>query len=678
MADMVGPLLQWLNANPQLAGFVTFLISAGESIAIFGTIVPGSITMTAIGTLAGAGIIPLWGTIFWAVFGAIVGDGISYWIGHYFKNQLRNIWPFKSNPNILKKGEKFVHKYGVMSVFTGRFVGPVRALVPVVAGMLGMKPLQFTIANVTSAIIWAPAYMLPGILLGAASLELPPDIALHVMMVFFLIIFALALFIWITVKILSLVHIRVSHFQDVIWKKMKKFSLTAPITVLLKHHEKHKTHGQLSLAIFFIFTTTAFILLAWSVKNLSLVTITINDAVFHLFRGIRNPDLDNTMLIITLLGQKQVILTVLFVISLWLALCKQWRIAFDTLALGVFASVSVYVIKHFLQIERPWGIATNPETFSMPSGHTTLATTIFIGLAFLITRSFRPGYRWPIFAISVSIAIAVGISRLYLGAHWFTDIAGAWLLSAALLTIIIIAFQRHQRPHINPLHLFLIGSLSFLIALPSFYYLNNKKLLAQYEQVEWPIIQINLQNWWQKNEAIPAYRASLFGFPSQRINVEWVGNIDKIRDTLINQGWSKPPVRDWISTLHRIADVSSTQYLPLISPQYLDRKPEIILTRIVSNHDGEKSLMFIRLWNANRFIKNSQMPLWVGIVGIVPRSYNWLFKKHSDEIDISINDVFPIKSLKTGWQTKIISITPPINHKPKKYRILLIKPTHFE
>src|SRR3990167_9216591 len=113
MSDIVSPLLQWLNANPQLAGFVTFLISAGESIAIFGTIVPGSITMTAIGTLAGAGIIPLWGTIFWAVFGAIVGDGISYWIGHYFKNQLRNIWPFKSNPNILKKGEKFVHKYGV-------------------------------------------------------------------------------------------------------------------------------------------------------------------------------------------------------------------------------------------------------------------------------------------------------------------------------------------------------------------------------------------------------------------------------------------------------------------------------------------------------------------------------------------------------------------------------------
>ena len=59
MSDIVSPLLQWLNANPELAGLATFAISAGESVAIIGTIVPGSITMTAIGTLAGAGIIPL-------------------------------------------------------------------------------------------------------------------------------------------------------------------------------------------------------------------------------------------------------------------------------------------------------------------------------------------------------------------------------------------------------------------------------------------------------------------------------------------------------------------------------------------------------------------------------------------------------------------------------------------
>src|SRR5690348_3961093 len=107
MSDVISPLLQWLNVNPELAGLATFIISAGESVAILGTIVPGSVMMTAIGVLAGAGVIPFWGTICWAILGAIVGDGISYWIGHYFKDRLKKIWPFRRYPGLLKSGEAF-------------------------------------------------------------------------------------------------------------------------------------------------------------------------------------------------------------------------------------------------------------------------------------------------------------------------------------------------------------------------------------------------------------------------------------------------------------------------------------------------------------------------------------------------------------------------------------------
>jgi membrane protein DedA with SNARE-associated domain len=160
MSD-ASPIFQWLNNHPNFAGLVTFLISAGESVAIIGTIIPGSVMMTAIGALAGAGVIPLWSTIFWAIIGAIVGDGISYWIGFYFKDQLHYVWPFKQYPYLLGNGESFFRNHGGMSVFIGRFVGPVRALVPLVAGMLGVKPIRFAVANIASAIGWAPAYMLP-------------------------------------------------------------------------------------------------------------------------------------------------------------------------------------------------------------------------------------------------------------------------------------------------------------------------------------------------------------------------------------------------------------------------------------------------------------------------------------------------------------------------------------
>src|SRR3990167_7943014 len=185
-----------------------------------------------------------------AMLGAVIGDGISYWMGHYFNDRLRRIWPFSTNPNLLEKGEGFVLKYGVMSVFIGRFVGPVRAIVPLVAGMLGMKPLLFTIANITSAIGWAPIYMLPGILLGAASLELPPDIAMHVMLVLLLMTLFILLCLWFIYKFLQLIHNRINYVQNRLWRKMKYSRHFSFIPKMLKYHNSERSRGQLTLAIF--------------------------------------------------------------------------------------------------------------------------------------------------------------------------------------------------------------------------------------------------------------------------------------------------------------------------------------------------------------------------------------------------------------------------------------------
>lgn len=671
MSEIVSPLLQWLNDNPGLAGLVTFTISAGESVAIIGTIVPGSIMMTALGALAGAGVIPLWSTVFWAILGAIVGDGISYWIGHYFKNRLPNVWPFRNYPNMLKSGEKFFHKYGSMSVFIGRFVGPVRALVPLVAGMLGMKPLQFTIANVASAIGWAPMYMLPGILLGAAALELPPDIALHVMLVLLLITLFILLCLWFIYKFLQLIHNRINYMQNRLWRKMKYSHHFSFIPKMLKYHNSERSRGQLTLAIFFIMTGFLFLMLAAYVKCRGASNLMVNEAMYHLFRGIRNDTVDNFMLSITLLGQKQIMLPAVFLIFLWLLFRKHWRTAWHALALGVLTAGSVFVIKNIIKSPRPWGVAVPLETFSMPSGHTTLAVCIYLGLMFLIASSFRPNRRWPFYFLGLSIAFAVSISRLYLGAHWFTDVLSAWLLAIAILMVLVISYRRHIEKRINPLHLLLVSMMAIAIPYSAYSYLHFSTLQADYTLINPPPITVDNVNWWQKENDTQPDRTSLFGFPSQHINIEWAGNLDHIHQSLEKEGWSKPPARDLISTLHRIADVSSEQYLPLISPQYLDQKPALILTR--STPKG--GLIVIRLWNSNKIIANTNTPVWVGVVAAVPSSYSWLYKKRADAIEIDPAIIFPLKASTHDWSFKVIGVPYHGKKKVNIENILLIKET---
>ncbi len=671
MSDVISPLLQWLNAHPELAGLATFLISAGESVAILGTIVPGSIMMTALGALAGAGVIPLWGTIFWAILGAIVGDGISYWIGHYFKGSLNRIWPFREYPKLLESGEAFVHKYGSMSVFIGRFVGPVRALVPMAAGMLGMKPLQFTIANVTSAIGWAPAYMLPGILLGAASLELPPDIAIHVMLVLVLITLFIMLCLWFLYKLTQLISNQINQVQNGIWHRLKKLPQLSPITILLKHHNPHRKHGQLNLAFYFLFTSFLFLCLAAYVNWHGPDGLTINNALYHFFRGIRTKGLDSVMIDITLLGQKQVILPVVIVVFGWLIFSKRWRLAFHALALAILAAGGVFVIKNIFKSPRPWGIFSNSETYSMPSGHATLATTVFIGFAFLVARSVRPKYRWPIYTIAVLIALSVGISRMYLGAHWFTDVLGAWLFSAVVLIFVIISYERQKEKPIHPFGILVISFLTLVITYGFFHYRHIDELKTNYAEVSWPSFNITMDEWWMRNDVLPIYHVSLFGFPTLMINIEWVGNMDKIKKTLLKEGWTEPPARDWISTLHRLADVESTEYLPMVSPQYLDKRPELILTR---RSDGVKNPLVLRIWDSNRLIKETQATLWVGIIGVIPRTYGWLYKSKQEVIEIDPALVFPNKTGAGSWEWKMLLMNQS-NKKSKNphQKIMLVR-----
>lgn len=663
--DIVSSILQWLNTHPEYSWFITFVISASESIAVIGTIVPGSITMTALGALAGAGIIPLWSTVFWAFLGAVIGDGISYWLGYYFKGRICQIWPFKQNLSLLAKGEKFFNKYGGMGVFIGRFIGPIRALIPVVAGMMGMKPWQFLVANVASAAGWAPAYMLPGILLGAASLELPPDIATRVILILFFWTLFILLCLWLIRKIPMFIHQQIIRFFNKVWLKLQRSHAHGLIRKLLRHHNPEKTPFQLTLAFYFVLMCGIFIFLAHYVYSHNSDNILINQSVYHFFRGLYSTEGRNLMIYLTLLGQKQVILPVACIIVAWFLLTKQWHVAFHALGLFVLTVVSVIAIKHGVHSLRPWGIAHPPESFSFPSGHTTLATTFYIGLALLLSHAYSGRARKFFYALIGLLILAVSISRLYLGAHWFTDVLGGWILSITLLICVTISFNR-KAVHLDPRRLLastmlILGIIYIVVAWQTL-----PQLQSNFTQLNLPTQETELAAWNQQNGTyLPEQRVSLYGFPSQAINIEWIGDLSSIKKILMNHGWQDPPKRDWLDVLFRISGIQSAEHLPLISPQYLDKRPALVLIRSLP---AEKKLLVLRLWESNIILKESRKPLWVGVVGLVPKTYGWLSRRYKMDIDISpalvFNNAVPNIQLKT--------ITVTFNHKKTK-TILLVR-----
>ncbi len=162
MGAQIAQTVQFIAHHAAWTFPIMFATAFGESLVFVSLVFPGTTIMIAAGLLVPGGTIHLLPLLSGAILGAILGDGASWWLGSRFGDQLKARWPFTRYPNLLAQGEVLFRRYGNVSVFVGRFFGPFRATVPLIAGIMRMPPLQFWIANIASAIIWAPALLLPG------------------------------------------------------------------------------------------------------------------------------------------------------------------------------------------------------------------------------------------------------------------------------------------------------------------------------------------------------------------------------------------------------------------------------------------------------------------------------------------------------------------------------------
>jgi membrane protein DedA with SNARE-associated domain len=162
--DFVQTIVTFVREHESWAVPIAFLVAFAESFCFLSILWPGTAILVGVSGLlaaSGADIRILWPAIIAAAAGGSVGYAVSYWIGLYFKDSIPNIWPFRSQPELISRGQAFFEKYGAWSVFFGHFFGPVRAVIPVVAGMFQMRQLPFQIANIISAFIWAAGVIAP-------------------------------------------------------------------------------------------------------------------------------------------------------------------------------------------------------------------------------------------------------------------------------------------------------------------------------------------------------------------------------------------------------------------------------------------------------------------------------------------------------------------------------------
>src|SRR3954463_3066136 len=151
----VQPIIEYVRLHQAWAAPIVFFLCFAESLAFISLLIPAWGVLVALGALISASGLSFWPILVAGAGGAALGDWLSYWVGLKLEGRVYHMWPLSQHPNLIPAGENFIKKWGAAAIFIARFSGPLRASVPVVAGVFAMPYWRFQIANFSSAFVWA-------------------------------------------------------------------------------------------------------------------------------------------------------------------------------------------------------------------------------------------------------------------------------------------------------------------------------------------------------------------------------------------------------------------------------------------------------------------------------------------------------------------------------------------
>lgn len=594
------PLLDWITAHPHWAGFAVFAISLAESLAIVGLFIPGVPMMFGIGALVAVGALDLWATLAWAAAGAIVGDGISYWLGYHYKERLRVMWPFRRYPVLMQRGEQFFVRHGGKSVFFGRFVGPVRPIIPVVAGMLGMRPGRFLLVNVGSALAWAPAYMLPGVVFGA-SLNLASEVASRLAVLLVALLICLWLTLWLVRRIYRALQPHGSAILDWFLSYGGSHRYARPLVASVLDPQYPELRGLAVLAALLVLVAVGASGAAQALFGASLAGV--DEAIFNFMQGLRVPWADGLMVLLAELGDRSVSFTTALVVMAWLA-WRRYRLALLHIGGGlVFALILTYTLH-----------SGTPPPFDHGALKTTggivISTVLYGLLAVMVTQGLDGGRRWLPYAAAGMLAVSILLARLHLGLAWFSKGLAGWLWALLWVVVLGAAYRRHATvtPPARELSLVIVGALALAgaIYVASHYQQDLVRYAPQHS-----VQTADTTAWWNGGwRELPPYRLDLEGHETQPLTVQWAGTLDVLAAELKQHGWHEaPPLRSG-ALLQWLRSAPPLIELPLL-PQVHDGHHDS-LRLVHATSDG--GAVVLRLWPSDRQLADPQTPLWVGTV----------------------------------------------------------------
>ncbi|AFT89475.1 bifunctional DedA family/phosphatase PAP2 family protein [Paraburkholderia phenoliruptrix] len=604
-------LLHLLAGHPEWMLTVVFLAAFLEAVAVIGTFIPGSTAMFLAGALTGTGSLGLGWVLAWAIAGAIAGDGLSFWLGSRYKSRIVRLWPFSRHPEVLDAGYRFFRKHGAKSVVLARFVGPLRAIVPVVAGMLGMPPVRFYAMNVLSALLWAPAHILPGVVFGASVL-LAGAVSFRLVVILALLVAS----IWLSYRAAALLLSHAHAWSNAAGRHLGSWACRHPGPLgraarRLLDPEAPDATSILVASVIVLACGALFFGILEDVITGDPITH-VDQSVYRFMQSVRTPWGDAVLAGLATLGSTGTLAALIVAVTLWMTWERRWRTIGYWLAAVVFSQMLIFALQLAMQRAAPNGLMTQAYVF--PSNHVAAAVIVYGFLAFLLAR--RVGMLEGVFVVTVTtlVVILVALAGVYFGSYWLSDAIGGAALAYMWVAIVALsAIVRHPEP---PPARRWMPAIMLGVVLASVGVQSGLGMMAAPPgaAAALPLAHVTQQQWthsvWKQ---LPCYRSDMGGDRKEPLTLQWVSDGESLRRQLRDEGWLEG------------TDLSAHSLLSLASPDV----PATALPVLPKLNNGvPSSLVFmrpgdtrnqrdvLRFWPSGYAVDNgtSAMPLWVGSI----------------------------------------------------------------
>jgi len=589
--EYIQPYLDYFSAHPGWAIAIIFLIAMGEALLIIGLFVPSTAVLVGAGILVGTGHLAFWPVFLATAVGAIVGDQFSYWAGRLFGERLKTLWPLNRYPQLVAKGEDFVRLHGGKSIAIGRFVPGVKAVVPGIVGMFNMNQLFFLFVNVTSGTIWALAHVVPGILIGE-GLAFAGELSgrLVVVLLVLLVLIAVAGY---AIRLLAAgvsPHLNrlLSRISD--WARRRKGRSWHRFARAVSPDNPRSVLIVLFAAVIVACLVALANLGIRAASNSAISNIDVS--IFTLMREMRNAPADEIMIVITMLGDTLVMAILAVTIVAWLVWRKAYRAAMAGGIAIIAAKLFEIMIKVAIQRPRPIDLSyAHGESFSFPSGHATMAAVIFGILAVLVSHSMGRWGRALVYGACASLVVAIGYSRIYLGAHWLSDVLAGLLFGTVIVAAFGVAIEAIPPRRIKPVSLFGASLIVFMLAGAAHVTTGFKRAENVYAMPQTQLL-VPVADWVAKDwERLPPRRIDLAGKPEEVFIAQYAGELGPLSQYLQSAGWTESPRWTWRESLPYLNPNATLTELAPRPALHEGLKAKLTMIHMPSDSSGQREVL---------------------------------------------------------------------------------------